>query len=206
MSQIIRIILKQFIDSSDPKPVNPTKEQQYLACLMCKNLYDLCETGICIINTLKRNGSDLSQFPDTNQLDLYRKVLDGLFDHKMFIEDDKYGYIPDWDIVVKFNKESSHIAYKIYSGMKWNAVEGPSSKKLQHAIEKHDKGFFIENYDTIFEKIPFKQPLSKFKNMLDSKLITDDDQQYVWDFFEALFDMFLHEDENIEELTNLPKK
>lgn len=212
METIIDGLVSSVINSFDPKPVNPTKEQKYLAFLVCKNLSDLCETGRAIVNNMESQGHPIDLLPNRDNIALCQQVLSRFYSNDMFIPDEEYGNRPNWNMVNKFSGKGEG-AVKIYRAIHKNVVDQHNAKNvkkitgkdIQNAIQKKDKKYFVENFDKIFADIPstFTDALFKFKNFIASPYTITADQTYIWDFFESLLDIFIYEKENLEDLQNL---
>lgn len=205
MEHLIDSLVSTVVNSLDPNPVNPTKQQRYLSFLVCKNLSDLCETGRAIVNNIDAQGKPIDLLPDRSNIALCQQILGKFYIDSMFIPDSDFGNKPDWNVVGKFAKDRSDNAYKIYRVIRKNVVEKPGGKDIQDAIQRKDKKFFMENFDKIFADIPstFSDALIKFKNFVTSPYALTEDQLYIWDFFESLLDIFIHEKENLEDLQNM---
>ncbi|CAN5871673.1 hypothetical protein BH23THE1_BH23THE1_32380 [soil metagenome] len=203
MENLSGLLVSQVLNSLDPNPVSPTKQQLYLSFLVCKNLTDLCETGRAIVNNIESHGHPLDGLPDRDSIALCQQILREFYDDNMFIPDEEFGNKPNWDKVNKFNQDQSNTAYKIYRAIRKNIIEKPGGKDIQGAIQRKDKKFFLENFDKIFADVPFKDGLIKFKNFIASPYTRDEDQSYVWDFFESLIDIYIYEQDNLEDLRHM---
>jgi hypothetical protein len=203
MQELTDVLVSQVLDSLDNSSVNPTKQQRYLAFLLCKNLSDLCETGQAIVNNIESRGKPIVNLPDRNAIMLCQQILGKFYSDKMFIPDENYGNRPNWSVVGSFNKEKSDTAYKIYRAIRKNVIDSPIGKDIQSAIQLKNTKYFIQNFDKIFADIPFKDGLTKFKNFVVSPDIIPKDRDYVWDFFEALLDIFINEEENLTALQTM---
>lgn len=203
MEILTDLLVSQLLNALDSNPVNPTREQKYLAFLICKNLSDLCETGRAIINSIELKGHPITDFPQRDNIKTCQQVLQKFYQEKMFIEDPEDGNLPNWSVIEKIPKSQSDIAFKIYMAIRKNIIDRPIGKQIQDAIKRKDKDFFIKNFDSVFENIPFKDGLIKFKNFVASEYAINTDRDYIWDFFETLLDVFLNESENLETLQQM---
>jgi hypothetical protein len=203
MDIITDAILQQFLNSLDPTPVNPTREQKYLAFLVCKNLTDLCETGSAILNHIQSSGGGSSDLPEKKTINLCKTLLQVFYSNEMFIEDEEFGSLPNWSVVESFTKTKSHAAYKIYRAIRKNVIDKPDSKEVQRAVISGNIIYFQQNFDKIFADIPFKNSLGPFKNFVSSPDVRPQDQQYVMDFFRSLLDIFMDEAELLQDLLKM---
>lgn len=204
MENIIDGVVSSILNSFDPKPVNPTREQRYLSFLVCKNLSDLCETGRAIINNIESQGNPVGLLPNRDDIALCQQVLSRFYSNTMFIEDEEYGNRPNWKVVDQFGSKGEG-AGKIYRAIHKNIILKPGGEDIQVAIKKKDKKYFLENFDGIFTDIPskFSGALCKFKNFIASPYTITEEQDYIWDFFESLLDIFIYEKDNLEDLQKL---
>jgi hypothetical protein len=203
MESLTDLLVSQLLTALDPKPVNPTREQKYLAFLICKNLSELCETGRAIINSIESKGHPITNFPQRNNIKTCQLILERYYQVAMFIEDPECGNVPNWSVVEAFPKNNADVAFKIYQAIRKNIIDRPIGKQIQDAIKRKDKNFFIQNFDKVFENIPFKDGLVKFKNLVASPYAINSEQDYIWDFFDTLLDLFLNEEENLKVLKEL---
>jgi len=203
MENLTDVLVSQLLNSLDQQPVNPTKEHLFLGFMICKNLSDLCETGRAIVNKIESQGHSIKQLPDRSQIGLCQEILHKFYSDDMFIPDDDIGNRPNWSAVTNFDKNKSHTAYKIYRAIRKNIIEKPTGKQILSAINQKDKTFFINNFDKIFADIPFKDGLLKFRNFLAMSCISQHDQDYVWDFFSALTDIFVYEENHLDDLKSM---
>lgn len=203
MENLTDILVTQMLNSLDPTPVNPSREEKYLAFLICKNLSDLGETGLAILNKLEQANLPIVNLPDRSSINLCRDILHKFYRDEMFIEDEEFGNRPSWSEVENFDRSKSDTAYRIYRAIKQNAVNKPESKLIQQSVEDRNKVYFIDNFEKIFEDVPFKEALNKFKNFLATDDVDEDDQDYVWEFFDSLLGIFMEEQEIIEDLKEM---
>lgn len=205
MENLTDAFISQIINSFDPTPASPTREQYYLSFLICKNLSDLCETGRAIINNIESQGNPIDLLPDKSNIALCQQILGQFYSNDMFIEDSEYGNRPNWSVISKFSRYKSDGAYKIYRAIHKNVILKPGGKDIQDAIRKKDKKYFLENFNKIFADIPpsFANALIKFKNFVSSPYAMTDDQTYIWEFFESLLDIFIFEKDNLDDLKTL---
>jgi hypothetical protein len=203
MENLTDSIVSSILNSLDPNPVNPKREQLYLAVLICKNLSDLCETGRAIVNSMESNGNPIDGLPDRSNIAMCQQILGKFYSNDMFIEDTEFGNKPNWQVISSFKKDRGDTAYKIYRAIRKNIIEKPGGQDIQKAIERKDKEYFIGNFDKIFIDIPFKDALLKFKNFVSSPYALAQDQTYVWDFFEALLDIFIFEADHLRDLSKM---
>lgn len=179
------------------------REDKFLAFLICKNLSDLCETGIYILENIKVKGKNCAELPDEDMIKLVKTILSGLFSSKMFVADEEYGSVPDWDIVENYDRKKTEMAIQTYHLLKRNIVLNPDIDKIRTAVEKRDKKYVLINFDKIFQGAPFEEQLQNFKNFIASPHVKVVDQESVWEFIESLMDIFMSEDEMRQTLKNL---
>lgn len=204
MENLTDVLVSQMLNSFDPAPVYPTQEQKFLAFLICKNLSDLCETGRAILHDIELRGHPLKNLPEYSTISLCKQILDVFYSNNMFIKD-PYGdgNRPNWSAINSFDNGKSSSAYKIYRAIRNNVVEKPDAGKIQDAVRDRNREYFLENYDKIFADIPFREGLARFKNFLVVDYVKKEHLEYVWDFFDSLLDIFIHESENIEDLKSM---
>lgn len=202
MQSLVISTLSNMLDST---PINPTREQCFLAHLICKNLTDLCETGISILNNtkIKAPKNVMITLPNIDVMTQCRYILNNFYTDKMFKTDDEYGNLPIWEEINKFPREKQLTACKIYRCLKENILDKPDSKLLQSAIKKRNKEYFIKNFDNIFANIPFQTYLNQFKNFISTDYVKKDDQELIWEFFDSLIDILMGEVENLNQLKNI---
>lgn len=202
MDGLTDLIVTQMLGSLDPTPVNPSQEQKYLAFLICKNLTDLGETGLSILNYMNESGISTQGLPEKSTIGLCQSIIQKFYSDNMFIEDED-GFRPNWDAVNGYDTTKTQTSYRIYRAIKNNVVDKPESKDIQKAVDERNKKFFVANFDKIFADIPFKQGLTEFKNFLNSPHVTQEHQNIVWAFFETLLDLFLDEEEILKDLQDM---
>jgi hypothetical protein len=202
MEFVIDGIVSTVVNSFDSLPVTQNREERFLSFLICKNLRDLCETGCAILNDIESKGCSIDLLPKRDSIALCQQVLTRFYSNDMFIEDPEFGHKPNWVEVAKFNGNKGDAACKIYRAIRKNIIEKPGGKDIQKAIKNKNKKFFLENFDKIFADIPesFTEALLKFKNFvsLPDKFIKN--QDYIWDFFGGLIDVFIYEKDNLKDL------
>jgi len=196
-------LIEQMLKSMDSSPVNPTREQKFLAFTICKNLADLGTTGMAILKEMRAKRLPINDLPDLSSIQLCQGIIKDFYSDQMFKEDPDFGNVPVWSVIAKFDLKKTEIAYRIYRGIRENVVGKPKSKDLQKAIYDRNKKFFIENFDEIFSDIPFKEGLIVFKNFIKSPHVSKENQNYVWDFFESFIDIYIHESENLADLKKM---
>lgn len=178
----------------------PKREEKFLAFLVCKNLSDLCETGMYILEHIKTAGTNMSNLPDSEMIKLCRNSLMVYFSPKMFIDNSEYGSLPNWAVVENFDKMKTKTAVQIYRLIKRNIVE---NNNIIKAVNDRNKNFFVKNFGQIFAGVPFEDFLGKFKNFIVSPHVKDEDQEYIWDFFQSLLEIFTNAEDMMESLKEL---
>lgn len=202
MDNITDLLANQMLSSLDSSEINPTREQKYLAFLVCKNLTDLGETGLSIINSMLSKGVPVDGLPEPSTIGICQTIIQKFYSDDMFIPDEE-GFSPNWSAVNRFNKTKTESSYRIYRAIRNNVVETPKAKDIQKAITDRNKDFFLKNFDSIFADVPFKDGLIEFKNFLKSPYVSSEHQDIVWDFFDVLLDLFLEEEEILEDLKDM---
>ena len=184
-----------------PGKVNADKNNCFFAFLVCKNLYDFVETCEAIINDVKNEGKDVSEFPNDFTFNMAKQTLSGLYTDSMFNTDVDGQVKPNWSSVGKFPKDNSDTAYRLYSILKSNIVDSELTSGIVNAIKLRDKLYFINNFDSIFTNIPefLAVYFSQCKNLIKSDVVPEDDQEVLWEFFSALMDMFINEQQFINQ-------
>lgn len=203
MENFTDVFVSQMVNSLDPVPVYPTREQKFLAFLILKNLSELCETGEAILHDIESRGYHLNNLPDYSTISLCRQILKSFYHDSMFISDPDCDNRPNWKVVENFDRNKTNTAYKIYKSIRSNVVDKPDSINIRTAIHNRDRKFFLENYDKIFANIPFQSSLDRYKNFLVVNCVRKQHLEYVWNFFESLLDIFVGEAENIEDLKSM---
>jgi hypothetical protein len=192
--------IDQVLNSLSPQPVHPSKEEYFLACMVCKNLADLCETGRAILDDMQSRGMSVNNLPRASDIQMCQRVFDRFYSESMFQEDDELGSIPNWDAISNFDQRRGNGAFKIYLCIKHNVIDKPIGKDIQIAAQRRDEKYFIDNFDTIFANVPFKDALLKFKNFVASNAVLETHREYIWDFFDSLMEIFINERENLDDL------
>ncbi len=203
METLTNLLVGQMLSACDPTPVVVNKEEIFLACLVMKNLDDLCQTGQAVLNNLERKGISTKQLPDPNNILLCRSILGRYFNHRMIHEDPEKGVQAVWKEVQAYqtsNKESAENAYRIYRALKNNLMGKPGSKEIIESINTKNKVYFIQNFDSLFADVPFSNALNQFKNFLGSNLLSAEDDGIFWDFFQMFMEFFLNEQEILAEM------
>jgi hypothetical protein len=198
----VDVCIDQVLNSLDGTAVPTVKEKRFLSSMVCKNLADLCETGRAILEDMKSKGVSIENLPNSADIETCQSILSRFYDDSMFEEDDDVGIKPNWSAVASFEKRKGDGACKIYRCIKNNVIEKPIGKEIQKAAQNRDVDFFVRNFDLIFANVPFEKGLIKFKNFVASNAVTTDHQEYVWDFFDSLLDIFIHEQETLEDLNS----
>ena len=85
MEQLTVALVLKVLDDNDPAPISPTKEQLFFAFMVCKNLSDLCDTGLAILKDITKRGKPLTGLPDDKMINLCEIVLKGLYTDTMFV-------------------------------------------------------------------------------------------------------------------------
>lgn len=197
------VVVSKVIDQFDKEPTNFTREKKFLAFLLCKNLSDLCQTAIRILKGISKKGIPLTGLPDISSISICDETLCSYFSESMFIENDEIGWAPVWKEVLKFPGNKTEVACKLYRAISKNITSGSQARDIQQAVQKRDKEFFIKNFDEIFKNIPFTEELKLVKNFVSSPHVKKEDQEYVWDFFDSLLDIFISEKDNLDVLKSL---
>lgn len=203
MENLTDILVSQMLSSLDPSPVYPSREQKFFAFLICKNLSELCETGEAILHDIETRGFSLENLPEYDNLSLSRQILKVYYRDSMFKENSDGDSVPDWNIIESFDTEKSNTAYRVYKAIRKNVIDKPHSQTLRKAIHERDRKYFLENYEKLFEKIPFKDAMIKYKNFLIVDYVKQEHMEYLWNFFESLLDIFIYEKDNIEDLKSM---
>jgi hypothetical protein len=202
MSNFIDSVVLKLISKFSTKNVANRRELIFLAILVCKNITDLCDTCMYITKNIKSK-KVLEILPSLTSIQLCKSYFKECFDDSMFIDDEELGTRPNWNSISKFNEQKKDIALAIYLAIKHNVMEKPWSHELRTAILNRDKKFFIENFDLIFNGLPLRQELGKFKGLLECEDIDKEDQECVWMFFISLTHIFMEEKDNIQDLLSL---
>lgn len=200
MEQLTISLVLKVLDDNDPGPVSPTKEQLFFAFMVCKNLSDLCDTGLAILKDIAKRGKPLTGLPDDKMINLCETVLKGLYTDNMFIDDDEIGTRPNWTVMAGFDKSRARGAYKLYRCIGRNIKENPGGKEICVAVREHNTDYFVTNFNKIFANLPseFQKNLNAYKNFLVCPHITEETRNYVWDFFESLLEIFVNEADNLK--------
>lgn len=193
MDCIIDSVTTQLFNSFDNSPVLYEKEELFLSLLTCKNLTDLCETTSAILEQL--DNADKETLPSASNLELCRTVLQTFYTDEMFIENDDIGLIPNWENIKKLKKDKAENVCRVYRKLKSNMLK----QEIQEAIETRNAKFFVDNFEDIFNNLPtqFADSMFKFKNMISSESISDENKDCIWEYFESLLDVFKEEEEYI---------
>ncbi len=121
MNVLTNILVQSGLNALDPKPVNVKREDYFLSSLVCKNLADLCETGIDILEHIPSNKITPGLLPDKNLIQLGNQTLKSFYSNKMFgLSEDGYNTIPVWVEVEGFDKSCKDNGYKIFRAIKNN--------------------------------------------------------------------------------------
>ncbi len=72
---------------------------------------------------------------------------------------------------------------------------------MNESIQNRNKEYFIANFDIIFKDVPFTDTIKQFKNFLSSNLLTKDQEESLWQFFDVLMHFLINENWY---LTDLP--
>ena len=204
MNSLTDEFINQMLTKFDPNPnAVCSREEQFIAFMVCKNLSDLCETGRAILLGLQRVSRNLENLPDSQTIQFCQTVIRRYYSDDMFIEDAEFGNLPNWKVIEKFNKTYRDHTCRIYRIIEKNVLEHKSIDDILTAIRKHDRVFFIENFDGLFARIPLQEQLNLFKNFLSHKDVADEDQDTIWSFFESLLDLFLNKQDIIAGLRDV---
>ena len=191
-------LVRAGLNALDPRPVIATREEYYLSSLVAKNLTDLCQNGISILDSLNLPATD-KRLPDRAVIGLAADTLRTFYSNDMFVLDpNDQDTIPSWPVIEKFPKESKDNGYKIFRAIKNNIAKNPNSALMLASIENRNKKYFIDNFDTIFQDVPFTETIKQFKNFLSSNLLNPDDEELLWEFFHMLLHFFTNEQEILQ--------
>jgi len=196
----VDVCVDQVLSSLANAPVPTSREERFLASMVCKNLADLCETGRSILEDMRAQKISTANLPNTADIETCQNILSRFFDEKMFIENEEYGIRPEWREVLRFEKVRGDGACKLYHCIKHNVVDKPLGTEIQRAAQTRNVHYFVTNFDRIFKDVPFKEALSKFKNFVATSAVTKEHQDYIWEFFDSLLEIFLQESEILGEL------
>lgn len=193
-------LVSNLINQFDKTPTNFSREKKFLSFLVCKNLVDLCQTAIRILRGISRKGYSTEGLPDEVSISMCESSLSFYFSDAMFKDDEEYGMVPNWEVISSFPEDKAEIACKLYRVIAVNLQKGEISEAILKAVENRDKKYFLNNFDKIFKNLPFADGLKMIKNFVSSPYVSESDQEYVWDFFDSLLDIFISEKEHIEKL------
>ena len=225
MEFMTNIVVSQMLNSLDQTPVKPNIYEKYLAFVVCKNLSDLCDTASAVINKIRASPEyiqyeeDLKMdqeeiegdeplenptelLPDQNQIKMCRDILQRYYADNMFVPSDD-GDRANWLNVKAFSEENSIIAYKIYRAIRRNVVSRPESKQIQESVVNKNKSYFIANFDSLFEGVPFREGLSLCKNFLTNPHISEEHQDIFWEYFNQLLDTIVNEKEVLDDIAKM---
>jgi hypothetical protein len=190
-------LVATMLQSLDNSPVNPTLGERYLSCLVCKNLTDLGETGLAILIDMKQKRLSVANLPDQSMIGTCQSILKRYYSEAMFPENQEE---PNLEAIKRFETEKANTAFRIYRAIRNNVTGKPDSKLIQDAVTNRDKKYFLDNFDKLFADVPFQEGLNQFKNFLKSPHVPVESQNTVWEFFEALLDIFLDEEGILEDM------
>lgn len=173
------------------EPMRPMSiEETYIACMLIKNMVDLCDLGIDILRTIK-NPKGL---PDKGSLQTFRILLGSLYKESFFTKDIKN---PNWNQIESHNKQLTETYCRVYITIETNLKKYPA---IVPNLKSHNRQYFIDNFDLFFKDMPFDSQLQSFKNLLSSDKIPEEDQDEVWDFFEVMLDLFVNKESKLKSL------
>lgn len=204
MDQFTDSVILGMLNSLDPTPATPTKEDLFISFLLCKNLDDLCETGIAILNDMIKRKISLKGLPGIADIDRCKFILRRFYTNNMFVDDEEMGSLPNWGVISSFDQVKTKAAFKIYRAIKNNLSSG-RGESMQEAIRKRDTGYILKHFDEMFANIPteFKENLVKFKNFIASTDVPKEHKEYVYIFFESLLELLFLEPQTMEQLKSL---
>lgn len=203
MEAVTDVIVEQMLSSMDNSPVNPSREEKFLAFTVCKNLADLGTSGMAIIKEMQKQKLPVNDLPDIPSIQLCQGIIKNYYSDSMFIEDEEFGNVPEWKVISRFDSKRTEIAYRIYRSIRLNLVGNDRSTSLRKAIREKNKAYFIQNFDDIFADIPFKDGLIVFKNFIQSPHVSQKNQDVVWDFFDSFVELYENEKYNLEDLKGM---
>lgn len=191
------ILVSSALSALDSAPVNVKREDFFLSLLVCRDLTGLCELGIESLSSLEKQ----ENLPDPSLLKLFQDVLQSFYTDDMFIIDEKDNKtLPNWKIIETWPKQKLEYAYKIFRAIKNNIQNNPAANKMTESIEKRNKTYFIEHFDMLFKDVPFSESLNRFKNFLALDVMTDDQEDLLWAYFDNLMYFFNNEKEILKDL------
>ncbi len=194
MDIFTNIIVDKALSALDSAPVNAKREDFFLSSLVCRDLVGLCELGIEIMQELKRQNRHSDKLPDPNLIKLFYDVLLKFYSDDMFeICEADNRTLPKWNVVEKMDKKNLEYGYKIFRAIKNNINKNPAAKTMTDAIENRNTDYFIENFDLLFQDVPFQESLNRFKNFLALKMLTPDQEDMLWAYFDNLMYFFNNE-------------
>lgn len=175
-------------------------EEVFLACTICKNLCDLCETGICIIQNIKATHGKVEGLPSIGKIKLARSFLEKYYSDDMFLDDEEFGVKPNWEAIQEFDEKKLKTAVSIYRMVKANIGEG-EMEIIKKAMQERNSDYFLNNYMDIF-----KGGLSDwidFRGFINSPYLTDEDKECMWEFFEQIINIISEEEEMFDILSKM---
>lgn len=181
-------LVTSFFSGNKDAPRNAT--DRFLAAILCKTLNELCETSQAILKEMQGT-VDPRRFPSRGDIDMCRVMLSKMYSEDLFIDDDGES-LPNWAVLKAATDDG---AYKIYACIKRNITDD-----IEAAFEDRDTDFFVAHFDDIFESVPLKDSLTKFKEFIVSKHMTDDRRDIIWDYFDLLMDILLHGNDFVNSL------
>jgi hypothetical protein len=194
------VLARTLLIQSYPNCRKWTLEELFIAYLLTKQLCDLCETGCAIINELTE--LDREQMPSKKTLMVLKEILSHWYSNDMFVESKKYGVKPDWHVVESFDKSPTNPAWILYILI----IEG-ITPEIVKAVENRDRNYFYNNFDSIFAKLPqvLSDSIGPFKNFIKSKVVSKEDRETVFDFFQEITVLITDRNTTIENLKTMKK-
>jgi len=192
----IDIFASQFLDKLDKLDHPPTREEKFMTSILLKNIYDLCNDA----ELIARKNPKSENLVNHPLYKISKPYLKSFYSDDFFIESEECGIVPDWEVIDSFNNDKFNDSCRIYMVIKKNVLNNP---KIHDSIVNRDRKYFIDNFESLFENIPFSEYFGGLKKFLeDETLCSLDDQEIVWSYFEVFTDLFINEDEYI---SSLPK-
>lgn len=206
MDILKNVFVASTLNALDPTPVNAEREDFFLALLVCRDLTGLCELGVESLEIYRKD--HLDQFhgkkqllPDIDLLKMFQEVLLSFYTDEMFIIDEKDNKtLPNWNVIKTWPAQKLEYAYKIFRAIKNNIQKNPATNKMTESIEKRNKSYVIENFDILFKDVPFSDSLNRFKNFLLFDVMTVDQEDLLWAYFDNLMYFFNNEKEILKDL------
>nr|QBK84642.1 MAG: hypothetical protein LCDPAC01_01230 [Pithovirus LCDPAC01] len=158
-----------------------------MAFLICRNIENLVVVYRDSIRGVDKKHQ--KNYPNPMMLNLSSSLLSSCYPKNMFTDD---GFTYDSKKILTFGN-NGRLSLLIYSKMKREFTPEMAKK-----INSRDSDHLCKTFEAIFKRVPFNTCISKFKNLFESRDMTEENREEIWEYLQMLSDLMVNEETHIE--------